>query len=92
MIPNQDNGDGSDNGWAAATISAIFLPGLLGFTFDPNDHDDHYHYDDDHDYFDFHHFDYFHLSRNDLICAEAAVYIYSYLHGDLKGSRGAQLR
>ena len=27
---NQDNGDGSDNGWAAATISAILLPGLLG--------------------------------------------------------------
>jgi len=47
-----DNGDGSDNGWAAATISAILLPGLL----------------------------------------EAAVYIYSYLHGDLEGSRGAQLR
>jgi len=49
---HKDNGDGSDNGWAAATISAIFLPGLL----------------------------------------EAAVYIYSYLHGDLEGSRGAQLR
>ena len=26
----QDNGDGSDNGWAAATLTAIFLPGLLG--------------------------------------------------------------
>ena len=30
MLPIQDNGDVSDNGWAAATISAIFLPGLLG--------------------------------------------------------------
>ena len=26
----QDNGGGSDNGWAAATLTAIFLPGLLG--------------------------------------------------------------
>ena len=31
-------------------------------------------------------------SWNNMICAEAAVYIYSYLHGDLEGSRGAQLR
>ena len=30
MLTIQDNGDVSDNGWAAATISAIFLPGLLG--------------------------------------------------------------
>ena len=30
MLTLQDNGDVSDNGWAAATISAIFLPGLLG--------------------------------------------------------------
>ena len=63
MIPNQDNGDGSDNGWAAATISAILLPGLLGFTFDHDDHDDHYHHDDDHDYFVFDHFDHFGLCR-----------------------------
>jgi len=49
---HKDNGDGSDNGWAAATLTAIFLPGLL----------------------------------------EAAVYLYSYLHGDLEGSSGDQLK
>ena len=54
-MTNQDNGDGSDNGWAAATISAIFLPGLLGSTFDHDDHDDDH---DNHDeYFDFDDFD-----------------------------------
>ena len=34
MLTIQDNGDVSDNGWAAATISAIFLPGLLGGNLD----------------------------------------------------------
>ena len=34
MLTLQDNGDVSDNGWAAATISAIFLPGLLGGNLD----------------------------------------------------------
>ena len=56
IMTNQDNGDGSDNGWAAATISAIFLPGLLGSTYMilMIMHDDH---DNHNEYFDFDDFD-----------------------------------
>ena len=76
MLTIQDNGDVSDNGWAAATISAIFLPGLLGGNLD---------YDGGGGGGDYDH-------GMILLFAEAIVYLYSYLHGDLEGSRGAQLR